>query len=107
MTWLTNPLTVDLSNCHVFVGGRLRRNIRDVVMFLSDYSKFFAITYENGVTKHHTESEVDIRSSCLSGESGDIFDYLKQSAGINTLGISDGVSAYEGMLASIYSDRAV
>lgn len=101
--WLTNPLQVDFEGCHVFVNGKKERNIKAISFFANNGSKYYAITYGKDFTKHYTESEVDIRRSCLTGKTTDIFDYLRQCAGINTLGITEDAESREGILTSIYS----
>lgn len=101
--WLTNPLQVDFEGCHVFVNGKNEKNIKEISLFANNGSKYYAITYGKDFTKHYTESEVDIRRSCLTGKTTDIFDYLRQCAGINTLGINAEDESSEGILTSIYS----
>lgn len=101
--WLTSPLSVEFEGCHVFVNGKKEKNIKTISLFANNGFKYFAITYGNDFTKHYTESEVDIRRSCLSGKTTNIFDYLRQCAGINTLGIDEEDESSEGILTSIYS----
>ena len=101
--WLTNPLPIEFGDCHVFVNGRKEKNIKAISLFVNNGSKYYAITYGKDFTKHYTESEVDIRHSCLYGETTNIFDYLRQCAGINTLGINEEDESSEGILTSIYS----
>lgn len=101
--WLTKPLSVEFEGCHVFVNGKKEKNIKAISLFANNGSKYYAITYGNDFTKHYVESEVDIRRSCLSGKTTNIFDYLRQCAGINTLGINEEDESSEGILASIYS----
>ncbi len=101
--WLTNPLSVEFERCHVFVNGKKEKNIKAIFLFANNGSKYYAITYDNDFTKHYTIGEVDIRRSCLLGETTNIFDYLRQCAGINTLGINEEDDSTEGILSSIYS----
>ncbi|MCM1140848.1 MAG: AAA family ATPase, partial [Muribaculum sp.] len=101
--WLTSPLSVEFEGCHVFVNGKKEKNIKAISLFANNGFKYFAITYGNDFTKHYAESEVDIRQSCLSGKTTNIFDYLRQCAGINTLGINEEDESSEGILTSIYS----
>ncbi len=101
--WLTKPLSVEFEGCHVFVNGKKEKNIKAISLFANNGSKYYAITYGNDFTKHYVESEVDIRRSCLSGKTTNIFDYLRQCAGINPLGINEEDESSEGILASIYS----
>ena len=101
--WLTNPLSVEFEGCHVFVNGKKEKNIKAISLFANNGSKYYAITYSKDFTKHYTESEVDIRRSCLSDETTNIFNYLRQCAGINTLGINEEDESSEGILTSIFS----
>lgn len=101
--WLTNPLSVEFKGCHVFVNGKKEKNIKAISLFANNGSKYYAITYRKDFTKHYTESEVDIRRSCLSDETTNIFDYLRQCAGINTLGKNEEDESSEGTLSSIFS----
>ncbi|MFG6386240.1 MAG: AAA family ATPase [Muribaculaceae bacterium] len=102
--WLTNPLSVNLNNCKILIKGKHENNVTAVFMFMSEYSKYYAITFNEEFTNHYTESEVNIRRSCLTGLAADVFDYMRQCASINTLGVNeedDEVSC--GILSSIYS----
>lgn len=101
--WLTNPIPIEFEGCHVFVNGRKEKNIKEISLFANNGSKYYAITYGNDFTKHYAESEVDIRQSCLFGKTTNIFDYLRQCAGTNTLGINEEDESSEGILTSIYS----
>lgn len=101
--WLTSPLSVGVDGRHVFVNGKKEKNIKAISLFANNGFKYYAITYGNDFTKHYVESEVDIRRSCLSGKATNIFDYLRQCAGINILGINEGDESSEGILASVYS----
>lgn len=101
--WLTNPLPVEFEGRHVFVNGKKEKNIKAISLFANNGSKYYAITCGNDFTKHYTVGEVDIRRSCLLDKTTDIFDYLRQCAGINTLGINEEDEPSEGILTSIYS----
>lgn len=101
--WLTNPITIDFENCHIFVNGKKEKNIQAVHLFAQNTTKYYAITYSKGFVKHYSGSEVDIRRSCLTGEAMNVFDYLKQCAGINTLGINVEDESSEGILSSVYA----
>ncbi len=101
--WLTNPIPIEFEGCHVFVNGRKEKNIKEISLFANNGSKYYAITYGNDFTKHYAESEVDIRQSCLFGKTTNIFDYLRQCAGTNTLGINEEDESSAGILTSIYS----
>ena len=82
--WLTNPLPVEFKGCHVFVNGKKEKNIKVISLFADNGTKYYAITYGKDFTKHYTEGEVDIRSSCLFEKNTNILDYLRQCAGINS-----------------------
>lgn len=101
--WLTNPTPLDFKNCHVFVNGKKEKNIQAIHLFANSTAKYYAITYGNGFVKHYPGNEVDIRRSCLIGEATNVFDYLQQCAGINTLGINEEDELSEGILSSVYS----
>lgn len=101
--WLTNPTLLDFKNCHVFVNGKKEKNIQAIHLFANSTAKYYAITYGNGFVKHYSGNEVDIRRSCLIGEATNVFDYLQQCAGINTLGINEEDELSEGILSSVYS----
>ena len=34
--WLTNPLTVDIENCHIYVNGRRANNVTSCLLYTSD-----------------------------------------------------------------------
>lgn len=101
--WLTNPTSIDFENCHIFVNGKKEKNIQAVHLFAQNTGKYYAITYGNGFVKHYSGNEVDIRRSCLTGEATNVFDYLQQCAGINTLGINEDGESSDGILSSVYS----
>jgi len=101
--WLTNPLSVKFEGCHVFVNGKKEKNIQAISLFANNDSKYYAITFGKDFTKHYAESEVDIRRSCLSGKTTNVFEYLRLCAGINTLGINEEDKSSKGILTSIYS----
>ncbi len=101
--WLTNPTSIDFENCHVFAKGKKEKNIQAIHLFANNAVRYYAITYSKGFVKHYSGSEVDIRRSCLTGEAINVFDYLKQCAGINTLGINVEDESSEGILSSVYA----
>lgn len=101
--WLTNPAAIDFEGCHIFVNGKKETNIKEIHLFVHNANKYYAITYESGFVRHYTADDIDIRRSCLSGPATSVFDYLRQCAGINTLGINEEDESAEGILSSIYS----
>lgn len=102
--WLTNPLSIELENCHIFVNGKRERNVKALHLFAADGMKYYAITYGSDFTRHYSEREVEIRRSCLADGSTEVFDYLRQCAGTNKLGIDqEEEESTEGILSSIYS----
>lgn len=103
VTWLTNPLSIELSNSHVFINGSKQKSIAEIGLFASNSKKYYAVTFENGFTKHYIDTDIEIRHSCLAGKTIGVFDYLRQCAGINTLGISEEDEASIGILSSVYS----
>ena len=101
--WITNPTPIDLESCHIFVNGKKETNIQAIHLFVQYIIKYYAITYGSGFVKHYSGNDVDIRRSCLTGRATNIFDYLQQCAGINTLGINEDDESSEGILSSVYS----
>jgi len=111
--WMSEPVILDTDNIHVFVKGtHIRKNMESVRLFSTSKTRYFseikikyyALVFENGFISQHPENEVQIRKTCLSGKSVSVFNYLKQCAGINTIGISDEeVSQSDGILSAIYS----
>ena len=101
--WLTNPTPIDFENCHIFVNAKKEKNIQEIRLFAQNAIKYYAITYSSGFVKHYSGNDVDIRRSCLTGRATNIFDYLRQCAGINTLGIDEDDESSEGILSSVYS----
>lgn len=102
--WLTNPLILDSGNCHIYVNGRRQNNCMSIHLFVGDTEKFYAIKYANGFVRHFPENAVDINRSCIVGKATEIFDYLHQCAGINTLGTDEEDGTSEGILSAIYSN---
>ncbi|MCM1297536.1 MAG: AAA family ATPase, partial [Muribaculaceae bacterium] len=103
VTWLTNTISIEFEDCHIFINGKKEKNVKSISLFSCDGIKYYAITFGKDFTKHYAESEVDIRRSCLTGKVTNVFDYLRQCAGINTLGIDGENEFSEGILTSIYS----
>lgn len=103
VTWLTNPLSVDFLKSHTFINGINHNTIAQIHQFVGDNIKYYAVTFEDGFVKHCNENEVEIRQSCLTGKATSVFDYMRQCAGINTLGIREEDESSEGILPSIYS----
>lgn len=103
VTWLTNPISVDFVDNNIFINGKKQKSISQIHLFTSDYQKYYAITFKSGFIKHYSESEIDIRRSCLTGKATSVFDYMRQCAGINTLGMVEDDESSEGILSSVYS----
>lgn len=102
--WLTNPLILDIENCHIYVKGQRQNNCMSIHLFVGDTEKFYAIKYANGFVRHFPGNAVDINRSCIVGKATGIFDYLHQCAGINTLGADEEDRTSEGILSAIYSN---
>lgn len=102
--WLTNPLTVDIENCHIYVNGRRENNVMSIHLFAGDTKKFYAVRYSNDSIRHFPENEIDIKRSCIVGKATDLFDYMQQCARINTLGADEVDKSSEGLLSAIYSN---
>ena len=39
--WLTNPITIDFENCHIFVNGIKEKNIQAVHLFAQNTTKYY------------------------------------------------------------------
>lgn len=102
--WLKDPTIIDFENCHIFVNGKKEKNIKAIHLFTQNAIKYYAIRYGRGFVKHYSGRDVDIRRSCLTGMATNIFEYLRQCAGINTLGKDEDDESYEGILSSIFSN---
>ena len=37
--WLTNPITIDFENCHIFVNGKKEKNIQAVHLFAQNTTR--------------------------------------------------------------------
>lgn len=101
--WLTNPLTLDIGNCHIYVNGKRENNVMSIQLFVGN-TEFYTIKYTNGFVRHFPKNAVDINRSCKVGKASGIFDYLHQCAGINTLGDVEEDMASKRILSAIYSN---
>ncbi len=101
--WLTNPLALNIENCHIYVNGQRENNVMSMHLFVGDTGKFYAINYANGFIRHFPGNTVDINRSCIVGKTARIFDYMHQCARISTLGADDEDVTSEGILSAIYS----
>lgn len=102
--WQSDPVTLDIANCHIYVDGRREDNVKSINLFVADAEKIYAIKFGNDFVKHFPESSVDIRRSCLSNSTTGILRYLHQCARLNTLGIDEENGSSEGILSTIYSN---
>lgn len=103
VVWITHPTSLDSESCHIFVNSKRERNIKAVHVFAQNDTKYYAITFRNGVVKHYSDNEVDIRYSCLTGQAPNLLDYFSRCAEINTLGLNEHDESSTGILSSIYS----
>ena len=101
--WLTNPLTLDIENCHIYVNGQRENNVVSMHLFVGDAGKFYAIKYANGFVRHFSGNAVEVNRSCIVGKGAGVFDYMHQCAGISTLGADEENVTSQGILAAIYS----
>lgn len=111
VVWLTNPLAIELTDTYLYINEIIETNASALYMFGTKYMfgtnmhKFYAVTFHNGFTKHYAENEIMIRRSCLRGNVVNIFNYLKQCANVNTLGLSEETSDNDrSILSRIYSN---
>lgn len=102
--WLTNPLTLDIENCHIYTNGRRENNVLSVLLFVGDTENFYAIKSANGFVRHFPEKAVDINRSCIVGMAKGVFDYIHQCARISKLGADEEDGTSEGILPTIYSN---
>lgn len=102
--WLTNPLTLDVENCHIYANGQREKNVMSVLRFVGDTEKYYAIKYANGFVRHFPEKAVDINRSCIVGKATGVFNYLHQCARISTLKNNEDDETSEGILPTIYSN---
>ncbi len=101
--WLTNPLTLDIENCHIYVNGQRENNVVSMHLFVGDAGKFYAIKYANGFVRHFSGNAVEVKRSCIVGKGAGVFGYMHQCAGISTLGADEENVTSQGILAAIYS----
>lgn len=104
VVWLTNPLTLDIDNCHIYANGRRENNVMSIHLFVGDTEKFYSIKYANGFVRHFPGHAVDINRSCIVGKAAGVFDYMYQCARISTLGADEENESSEGILPAIYSN---
>lgn len=102
--WLTNPLKLDIGNCHIYVNERRENNVMSIHLFVGEAEKFYAIKYANGFVRHLSENAIDINSSCLINKATGVFNYMRQCASISTLGANEEDESSEGILPSIYAN---
>ncbi len=100
--WLTHPRQMDIAGCAIFIKGKMERSVSRVMVFASDFQKYYAVVFESGHVMHCGENEISFRHSCLKGRADDVFGYLRQCAAVNTLGMEDD-AASEGILSAIFS----
>lgn len=48
VSWLTNPLTLNIENCHIYANGRRQNNVMSIHLFVGDTEKYYAIKFTNG-----------------------------------------------------------
>lgn len=102
--WLTNPMTLDIENCHIYVNDHRENNVMSVHLFVGDSGKFYAIKYANGFVRHLPEKAVEINRSCIVGKATGVFNYMQQCSRISKLGTDEEDGASEGILSAIYSN---
>lgn len=103
VSWLTNPLTLNIENCHIYANGRRQNNVMSIHLFVGDTEKYYAIKFTNGFIRHFMGNAVDIKRSCIVGKAVAVFNYMHQCAGINTLGANEEDGTSEGILPAIYA----
>ena len=104
VTWLTNPIDLDLSGTHVFIHGSRQRDVQSIRLFAGSAEKYYTVISDNGFIRQYASHEIDIRVSCLTSDTLNLLDYFKQCAAVNTLGIADNDARdTQGFLSGIYS----
>lgn len=104
VVWLTNPVELNIKDNHVYIRGKREEHIRSLFEFTKDNLKFYAIEYNYNFIKHYQDKDLEIRTSCLKEKAIGIFDFFKQCAEINALGVENNDDSTKGLLASIYSN---
>lgn len=110
--WLRNPspLTIDDNVC-VTICNRVIKDVITVWAFGSeDVYKWFTVQFSSGTMRQYSASEVNVGFVHGISKGWNVFEYIRQCAGINTLGASinssdgdDNTLDYKGILAKIYA----
>ncbi|MCM1292870.1 MAG: AAA domain-containing protein [Bacteroides sp.] len=104
VVWMTNPVAIELANSYIYINGRHDKSVKSLHLFTDGVRKYYAVTFENDFVKHFKSDEIEVRRSCLTGTAVNVFDYFKQCAAVNTLGLSEESNPQEeSILSSIYS----
>lgn len=83
---LKNPSILDPKMYQIGRAGRVFSNIRELCVFKGKYSTYWHICFEDGSERDYEEKDLDIAESCLKKkQERDVFEYLKQIAGLNEL----------------------
>ena len=69
VTWLTNPIDLDLSGTHVFIHGSRQRDVQSIRLFAGSAEKYYTVISDNGFIRQYASHEIDIRVSCLTRHS--------------------------------------
>ncbi len=100
VVWLSNPKWVDITNSRVYIGGKQKKNIREVWKFVLGENVYWRVVHTNGYVEDDATGRVRVATSCLDDErTKDTFTYLKNVAVVNPL--RDEESG-KGMLAELY-----
>lgn len=90
----------DHTQCRVYIGGRERKDVEDILSFRQGSLTHWRITYGNGYVQDYRHEEICVVESCLSDDAAkNSFDYLKRVAKINKLGENE---EHAGILSEFY-----
>lgn len=88
---LKDPESLDPGLFHISRRGKKFWGITAIYEFKDGSEYYWHICFDNGVERDYRKADLDIVASCLSQEqSDDVFNYIKQIAGLNDIKNRDG-----------------
>ncbi len=104
VVWLVNPVDLNPINYIISINNVRKINISAIKMFCLGEYKYYTIIYPDGYKHQYSESEIKIRTSCLSEDSASqTFAYFNECALINPLGKTPECPENQNILAGTYS----
>ena len=98
--WLEDAEWHDPLHCKVYLAGKEKRNITDILSFQHGDYTHWRITFENGTRQDYLHGSIHVVESCLTDEiAKNAFEYLKRIALVNELGKEDDG---ESILSALY-----